>query len=785
MSKLYPSSSEGNQDNKKESSTIKEQEEKKNNEEEGEGESKKKKKKKKKNKKKKEENVVEASSSSSSKQDNEQFKEEEKMEDSDEEEKATNETKEDDEEKKKKKKKKKQQKEKKVNMLETVNEDFATISLENLHERMKGWIHMNEEDNNATTHIHPLLLRNLYRLGFYTPTEIQLKTLPTSLKEKVDVLAAAETGSGKTLAYTLPILDEILKSKENGEDNELKERLNSLSKKVLKSNEITLDEIHMKKVDKYIHNSLNSLRAIIIAPTRELAVQVSKHIEALLINTSLHIATIVGGISEEKQIRVLNTKSPEIIVATPGRFWKYLSGGLLGKADYLCGLMNLVIDEADKMIMDGSYTELQSILRYITVERTKRVVNSKFVLPYLRKFISSATLTFIDGKWKKQLLEVAEKEQERLKKSSSTNEDTTSIVEQETKEEEENTTSAMEVDTTNEEEEKERRESKEEERQKKKTNILVQKILAILNMTEPFFVDLTENKVAHTLKECYLECTKEEKILFLYYFLTMFSGRTIVFTNSVKQVKFISHVFKVLKLNNENCYIAPLHGKMDQKVRLKNFDKIQKHENCILVTTDVSARGLDIKNVENVVHMNLPPNNTSKTYIHRCGRSGRAGREGFSLTLLSPDERKLYYRILEDTNRTEEGLPTFPMNQPELLDSLRKRMNLALKITKLETRNDKCSANKSWYAKQAEALGIGLDERFIKEKGAKGLTDQQFKELDRLKRELDGMLHQNLFTTKGKRFIAGNPDSLEILRSRTTQTRQQKALSTLENSKRK
>ncbi|GJP84383.1 hypothetical protein CLOP_g14441 [Closterium sp. NIES-67] len=181
--------------------------------------------------------------------------------------------------------------------------------------------------------LNPLILRALKDLGFTSPTPIQRACIPAAAMRGRDVVGAAETGSGKTLAFAIPILQRLLDERE-------KERRQA-------------EEGGAKKVK-------GPLRALIITPTRELALQIVSHIKDAARHTGIHVAGIVGGMAEVKQKRVLS-HGPQIVVGTPGRLWELMSQGEehLVKLDYLSFL---VLDEADRMADPGRFKELSSIL---------------------------------------------------------------------------------------------------------------------------------------------------------------------------------------------------------------------------------------------------------------------------------------------------------------------------------------------------------------------------------------------------------------------------------------
>ncbi|GJP38159.1 hypothetical protein CLOM_g22596 [Closterium sp. NIES-68] len=248
--------------------------------------------------------------------------------------------------------------------------------------------------------LNPLILRALKDLGFTSPTPIQRACIPAAAMRGRDVVGAAETGSGKTLAFAIPILQRLLDEREKerrqaeeggawggeGEEGEEegshgerggeevgaeeggkgagadsggeqsgegKEEAEGEGEGVMKGGGKAEGAGARKKVK-------GPLRALIITPTRELALQIVSHIKDAARHTGIHVAGIVGGMAEVKQKRVLS-HGPQIVVGTPGRLWELMSQGEehLVKLDYLSFL---VLDEADRMADPGRFKELSSIL---------------------------------------------------------------------------------------------------------------------------------------------------------------------------------------------------------------------------------------------------------------------------------------------------------------------------------------------------------------------------------------------------------------------------------------
>jgi ATP-dependent RNA helicase DDX24/MAK5 len=119
---------------------------------------------------------------------------------------------------------------------------------------------------------------------------------------------------------------------------------------------------------------------------------------------------------------------------------------------------------------------------------------------------------------------------------------------------------------------------------------------------------------------------------------------TVALANSINCIRRIVSLFTLL-----GCHPLPLHASMAQRQRLKNVDRFTARDNSLLVASDVAARGLDIPNIQHVVHYQVP--RTSETYIHRSGRTARAEKQGVSVVLVSPQDMKLYQRICHNLNK--------------------------------------------------------------------------------------------------------------------------------------
>ncbi|KAG5041982.1 hypothetical protein JHK87_005897 [Glycine soja] len=189
--------------------------------------------------------------------------------------------------------------------------------------------------------LHLLLMKAICKLGFKEPTPIQKACIPAAAHQGKDVVGAAETGSGKTLAFGLPILQRLLEEGEKAAN---------------------MDEERGEEPEKYAPTGF--LRALIIAPTRELALQVTDHLKAVAKHINVRVIPIVGGILAEKQERLLIAK-PDIVVGTPGRLWELMSAGEKHLVEITAaGLMQATValsSDFRKKLKRGSIQQKQSL----------------------------------------------------------------------------------------------------------------------------------------------------------------------------------------------------------------------------------------------------------------------------------------------------------------------------------------------------------------------------------------------------------------------------------------
>jgi len=548
--------------------------------------------------------------------------------------------------------------------------------------------------------VHPLVLKGLEEQGFACPTPIQRAVLPAATRGQRDVVGAAETGSGKTLAFAIPILNGILEYKENEqsqqdkpdladeepvqddvgeasedveEDKETESEVEEdfsdpemegvgVCVRVVNDVEFDFDEDGMvfippppnitfaapkglpnlpKAANTESDNSRKKLHALILTPTRELAIQVKDHIVAAAAHTGIQTAVVVGGMAPQKQRRLL-AKRPEIVVGTPGRLWDLISEGDSHLAKGVKDIKYLAIDETDRMVEKGHFEELQQLLEMINADESKKLGRQNFVF--------SATLSMVHdipgyllNKKKSKKLSPAEK---------------------------------------------------------------LKGITGVIGVKDKAkVVDLTKEKgkgTSESLIESRIGCAITEKDQYLYYMLTQHPGRTLVFCNSIDCVRRLVNLFGYLK-------VAPLglHAQMQQRQRLKNLDRFAKNPRGILIATDVAARGLDIKDVQHVIHYQVP--RTSENYVHRSGRTARASKEGISVMLIEPAENFSYKKLSKNLGRTEDEMPTFPVDG-DIFPQVKQRVQVARELDKLLLSSKKERVEKSWFKKAAEEMDIEVSD---------------------------------------------------------------------------
>ncbi|MEB0112840.1 DEAD/DEAH box helicase [Variovorax sp. RTB1] len=341
------------------------------------------------------------------------------------------------------------------------------------------------------------LARAVAEMGYETMTPIQEQAIPVVLSGQ-DVMGAAQTGTGKTAAFALPLLQRMLKHE----------------------NSSTSPARH-------------PVRALVLLPTRELAVQVAQQVELYAKYTNLRSAVVFGGMDMKPQTLELK-KGVEVLVATPGRLLDHIEAknAVLNQVEYV------VLDEADRMLDIGFLPDLQRILSYLPKQRITLLFSATFS-PEIKRLAGSYLQNPV-------LIEVARPNE------------TASTVEQ-------------------------------------------------------HFYSVSDDDKRRALKQI----VKQRGIT-----------QAFVFVNSKLGCARLAR-----SLEREGLKTTALHGDKSQDERLKALESFKKGEVDLLVCTDVAARGLDIKDVPAVFNFDIPFN--AEDYVHRIGRTGRAGASGLAVSFAS------------------------------------------------------------------------------------------------------------------------------------------------------
>ncbi len=340
------------------------------------------------------------------------------------------------------------------------------------------------------------LLNSIARQGYSQPTPIQEKAIPHILAGR-DILGCAQTGTGKTAAFALPIL-QLLSNQEN---------INS-----------------------------KGIKALILAPTRELALQIYQSFEAYGSNMNLKYALIFGGVSQQGQVNSIR-KGANVVIATPGRLIDLIEQGHVN----LNSVEYFVLDEADRMLDMGFIHDIRSIIADLPVKK-QTIFLSATLSPEIRKLADKLLHTPV--------------------------------------------------------------------------YITIEPVTSTSSLIEQgiYYVN-KENKRAllkYILKDAMIE-------------------NALVFTRTKRGA---DKVVKELNLNQIKA--EAIHGNKSQNARERALKCFRNRTTRVLVATDIASRGIDIDNLTHVINYELPEE--AATYVHRIGRTGRAGASGKAVSFCSPDE---------------------------------------------------------------------------------------------------------------------------------------------------
>jgi len=370
-------------------------------------------------------------------------------------------------------------------------------------------------ENFKELNLSEALSKAIDEMGYTQPTPIQAQTLPMLLEGPTDFLGLAATGTGKTAAYGIPLLEQL-------------------------------------------NNSRREVQAVVLCPTRELALQVTEQLNILGKFKKIRAVPVYGGAGYGEQIRGLR-EGAQIIVATPGRLIDHLERGTI-KLDKV---ETVILDEADEMISMGFKDELESILESMEAGTYKT-------------WLFSATMS-------RDVRKVADK-------------------------------------------------------------FLVEPKVVQINKTE---------MLSGTVRQIYYKVKESDKADILCKLIDMEDGfYGLIFCQTKSLVTDLTSL-----LLNRGYRVDCLHGDKDQRQRERTMSAFKERRVTILVCTDVASRGIDVKDLTHVINYSIP--RELDNYVHRIGRTGRSGKTGVALSLVTPSHMGLVGRI-EKMTQSKMEVGTIP-----------------------------------------------------------------------------------------------------------------------------
>lgn len=352
--------------------------------------------------------------------------------------------------------------------------------------------------------LDPRLLEAIAAQGYTMPSPIQQQAIPVALSAR-DLLGCAQTGTGKTAAFVIPLLQQLLEEQKTTQRQQVK--------------------------------------ALILAPTRELALQISESVRQLSRFTGIQHVAVFGGVSQHAQVSKLRAGA-SIVVATPGRLKDLLQQNLLS----LQYVKYLVLDEADRMLDMGFVKDVQQITRQLPADR--------------QTLLFSATMP-------PAILQLAGSLQKK-----------------------------------------------------------------------PVRIEVTPagSSAVQVAQSVYFSDKQQKPVLLVELLQEELMKTVIVFTQMKYSADKLSRYLQKAGIDT-----GVIHGNRSQQQRESALQRFKNRDIRVLVATDIAARGIDVSQLECVINYDLPL--TAETYVHRIGRTGRAGASGTAISFCSPEEKPLLTAI--------------------------------------------------------------------------------------------------------------------------------------------
>ena len=365
--------------------------------------------------------------------------------------------------------------------------------------------------------LDPELITVLGRLGYTEPTPIQREAIPHALEAR-DLLACARTGTGKTAAFALPILDELLQIQHDG--------------------------------------GRRPIRALVLAPTRELAAQIAESFRSYTPGGRIRCEVVFGGVGKRPQVSALR-RGVDVLVATPGRLLDLMGDGEVD----LSQVEMFVLDEADRMLDMGFIPDVRRITQALPRQR--------------QTLLFSATQP-------REIRELAGR---------------------------------------------------------------------LLHEPVEVAVDPVSSTVEPISQSVYFVDGPRKLGLLLTLLASDRIARALVFTRTKRRADRLAD-----SLEREGVAAAAIHGNKSQNARVRTLEAFKRGRTRVLVATDVAARGIHVEDIDTVINFDIP--DQPETYVHRVGRTGRAGASGRALSLCGADERGQLASIERLTRRKIQPLET-------------------------------------------------------------------------------------------------------------------------------
>jgi ATP-dependent RNA helicase RhlE len=366
-----------------------------------------------------------------------------------------------------------------------------------------------------TLDLDPELIAVLRTLGYTEPTPIQRDAIPHALEAR-DLLACAQTGTGKTAAFALPILDELLRVEPD--------------------------------------SRRRPIRALVLAPTRELAAQIAESFRSYTPGGRVRCEVVFGGVGKRPQVTALR-RGVDVLVATPGRLLDLMGDGAVD----LSQVEMFVLDEADRMLDMGFLPDVRRITQTLPRER--------------QTLLFSATQP-------REIRELARR---------------------------------------------------------------------LLHEPVEVSVDPPSSTVEPISQSVYFVDGPRKLRLLLTLLASDEIARALVFTRTKRRADRLAQ-----SLSREGVEAAAIHGDKSQNARVRTLESFKRGRTRVLVATDVAARGIHVDDIDTVINFDIP--SEPETYVHRVGRTGRAGAGGTALSLCGADERDQLASIERLTRRKLQNL---------------------------------------------------------------------------------------------------------------------------------